>query len=334
VKSSPGGSCKIPAKPHYLGWFLLCIGVYIAAVSAFGVCSHQRKKAGLLQEIDASLLLGAKSLKYMLAPDFHDRALGPDSIAFEEELRNRKAFADFWADARFKWVYTLVKKDGQFFFSGPAVSAEEARERRSWYFYPYVDVPREFAQALANRRTAFIEYTDHWGHFRSVALPQVSPLGRPYLACADLEISHVQAILRRNAVETALTVLFFLACSLPFTWLFYTHAVKLRCLNTDLNLHRDHLEDLVHQRTQALEEEQQKLRQALAEVKTLRGLVPICSSCKKIRDDQGFWNQLELYVEAHSNAEFTHGVCPDCARILYPEYRPDAEGTRRKPPPG
>lgn len=258
---------------------------------------------------------------------------GPDSITFEEALRNRKAFADFWDDARFKWVYPLVEKDGKLHCSGPAVCAEEARERRSWYFPPYVDVPPEFAQALANRRTAFIEYTEHWGQFRSVALPQVSPLRRPYLACADLEISHVQAILRRNAEEAALTILFFLACSLPFTWLFYAHAVKLRSLNADLNLHRNHLENLVPHRTQALEEEEQKLRQALAEVKTLRGLVPICSSCKKIRDDQGFWNQLELYVEAHSNAEFTHGVCPDCARQLYPEYLPGEQGTRKGSPP-
>ena len=62
-----------------------------------------------------------------------------------------------------------------------------------------------------------------------------------------------------------------------------------------------------------------ELEQALARIKTLRGLIPICVSCKKIRDDEGFWNQVEEYIEQHSEAEFTHGICPDCATTLYPE---------------
>ncbi len=63
-----------------------------------------------------------------------------------------------------------------------------------------------------------------------------------------------------------------------------------------------------------------QLQEALAQVKTLRGLLPICSSCKKIRDDRGYWNQLETYIGAHSDAQFTHGICPECAQKLYPDY--------------
>jgi len=55
------------------------------------------------------------------------------------------------------------------------------------------------------------------------------------------------------------------------------------------------------------------------EVKVLRGIIPICSSCKKIRDDEGIWNQIETYIRSHSEAEFTHGICPDCRDKLYPE---------------
>ena len=54
-------------------------------------------------------------------------------------------------------------------------------------------------------------------------------------------------------------------------------------------------------------------------VKTLRGLVPSCAGCKKIRDDKGYWNQLEAYIEDHSEAEFSHGLCPECSRRIYPE---------------
>jgi GAF domain-containing protein len=70
---------------------------------------------------------------------------------------------------------------------------------------------------------------------------------------------------------------------------------------------------------EALVRERDKLIQALAQVKTLRGLLPICASCKKIRDDQGYWKQIESYIQDHSNAEFSHGICPDCAMKLYPE---------------
>lgn len=71
------------------------------------------------------------------------------------------------------------------------------------------------------------------------------------------------------------------------------------------------------------EENQQRLiielQEALDKVKTLSGFLPICASCKKIRDDQGYWNQVEEYIQKHSQAEFSHGICPDCMRSLYPE---------------
>lgn len=60
-----------------------------------------------------------------------------------------------------------------------------------------------------------------------------------------------------------------------------------------------------------------RLQRVLANLKTLRGLLPLCASCKKIRDEKGFWNQLEAYILNHSDAEITHGICPDCAKKLY-----------------
>ncbi|RLB17522.1 MAG: hypothetical protein DRG82_06245 [Deltaproteobacteria bacterium] len=68
-----------------------------------------------------------------------------------------------------------------------------------------------------------------------------------------------------------------------------------------------------------------ELQSALAKVKTLSGLLPICASCKKIRDDKGYWNQIESYIHNHSGAQFTHSICPDCAKKLYPELYEDEE---------
>jgi PAS domain S-box-containing protein len=64
-----------------------------------------------------------------------------------------------------------------------------------------------------------------------------------------------------------------------------------------------------------------ELTDALRHVKTLNGLLPICASCKKIRNDSGYWEQVETYIRSRSNADFTHGICPDCVRSLYPEYK-------------
>jgi CheY-like chemotaxis protein len=63
------------------------------------------------------------------------------------------------------------------------------------------------------------------------------------------------------------------------------------------------------------------LQKALSEVKKLSGLLPICASCKKIRNDQGYWSQVEAYIEEHSEVVFTHSVCPECAKALYPGFK-------------
>nr|MBF0220996.1 PAS domain S-box protein [Desulfobulbaceae bacterium] len=64
----------------------------------------------------------------------------------------------------------------------------------------------------------------------------------------------------------------------------------------------------------------EELQTALNEVRTLQGLLPICASCKKIRDDSGLWENIEAYIQSNSNAVFSHGICPDCAKSLYPEF--------------
>ena len=70
----------------------------------------------------------------------------------------------------------------------------------------------------------------------------------------------------------------------------------------------------------ANEELRQRVQEALEEIRTLRGIVPICSNCKKIRDDSGYWEEVEIYVRDHSEAEFSHSICPECMKKLYPYY--------------
>lgn len=69
----------------------------------------------------------------------------------------------------------------------------------------------------------------------------------------------------------------------------------------------------------SLKNENLKLNDYIAEIKTLRGLIPICAHCKRIKDGKGYWKLIELYLEEHTEAEFTHGLCPECMKGLYPE---------------
>jgi hypothetical protein len=84
------------------------------------------------------------------------------------------------------------------------------------------------------------------------------------------------------------------------------------------------LEVLVKERTAELES-------ALDAVKTLHGLLPICSCCKKIRNDQGYWQHVESYLQEHTEADFSHGICPDCGHLHYPEYFPKSGDAKASP---
>jgi len=149
------------------------------------------------------------------------------------------------------------------------------------------------------------DYTEHpklftpesWKLLNTV-LPQTVETGIPYeveLEMVKPDGSHGWMLARGEAVRDARNVI-----------------VTLRGVALDIT-ERKRAEE-------ALEEERRRLQKALDEVRTLRGIVPICSNCKKIRDDKGFWNQVESYISDHTEAEFSHGICPDCVKKLYPEY--------------
>ncbi len=76
----------------------------------------------------------------------------------------------------------------------------------------------------------------------------------------------------------------------------------------------------------ALNDKIGELRRAIEEVKTLRGILPICASCKKIRNDTGYWLQVEEYVRDHSEAQFSHSICPECMKRLYPDFAEEESG--------
>jgi hypothetical protein len=90
-------------------------------------------------------------------------------------------------------------------------------------------------------------------------------------------------------------------------------AVKLTKISDTYQLKLQVAKDLAEEKNEALEE-------AMAEIETLSGLLPICANCKQIRDDNGAWHPIESYISTHSHAEFSHSLCPKCFKKLYPKY--------------
>lgn len=127
--------------------------------------------------------------------------------------------------------------------------------------------------------------------------------------------------------EYEITVFFLFGLAL--TWFTYfggfVSSLRRRLHNQNFAIRQvnDALREEIAQRTRTAEYNEQllaELRESLANVKLLSGLLPICASCKKIRDDRGYWQQIESYLHEHSEAVFTHGICPDCTARLYPEF--------------
>ncbi len=105
---------------------------------------------------------------------------------------------------------------------------------------------------------------------------------------------------------------------------FYTEIIEFLSIRVGAELDRFYIEaslkKKVAERTQELELSNKELQAALSNVKKLSGLLPICGHCKKIRDDNGYWNQIDSYIQENSEAEFSHSICQDCAKKYYPDY--------------
>ncbi|EHM10908.1 PAS domain S-box [Thermanaerovibrio velox DSM 12556] len=203
---------------HFKARAAAAVAVYLLGALVFARWTYVQNVKTQMTQVDKQMLIAANALKHMLTEDFHDRAVGRDSISLEEEMLYRRRFNRFAQEGGFIYVYTLAEKDGKFYFSAPTVTEEEAKERKRWYFHPYEDIPKEFMEAFRSGKPAFVTYHDQWGSFRSVAVPEVSPGGRRYLACVDYDITGLLAMARREALKALAEALYFSLLFLPALW--------------------------------------------------------------------------------------------------------------------
>jgi signal transduction histidine kinase/ActR/RegA family two-component response regulator len=213
-------------------------GLFIFVVVMLAITWTVHEEREQMAHIDMRLKTAALSVKHMLASDFHDRATGPETISYEEEMKNRLRVNDLVRYSGLTYAYTVVSNHGEYFFAAPTVSADEAASRKRWYYYPYQDVPASFVTALRTGRAVYTTYTDQWGTFRSVVIPETSPGGRAYLACADIDISRITALRINNFLIAAMISATLILASLPVQMLFRRssrqHMQELKNINAEL----------------------------------------------------------------------------------------------------
>ena len=128
-----------------------------------------------------------------------------------------------------------------------------------------------------------------------------------FVIAAQFDLLEKLAAISRNHEKWELEEVLIVALFLAIAWAAFSMRrwIQYKCANTILlSCNED-------------------LQMALIQIKELKGSIPICSACKKIRDGDGFWHRVESYIERHTRAEFTHGICPECTKTLYPEYAAD-----------
>jgi len=179
---------------------------------------------------------------------------------------------------------------------------------------------REIAELLRQEESGFIQYNWQWNdepNHLGAKLSRVQ-LFRPWgwIIGTGIHLDEMESEISRIIWRLIHTSLFILAIILGLsTLMIRNHARETRRRLTaegELSRYRDNLEELVEKRSA-------ELKDAMSNIKVLSGFLPICAACKKIRDDKGYWNQIESYIRDHSEAQFSHSICPDCAKQLYPE---------------
>lgn len=215
-------------------WIVLSFLAFALGVVLYYHHMWVRDRDAILKSVDDRLRTAADLVPLLLPRDFHDRAVAPDSISLREELLNRRLINEFVEIEGLRYAQTLVRFEGKFYFSAPTVSKKEARERGSWYFYPYEDIPESVVRIYESGQSAFLDYRDHWGEYRSLCKYFVSPGGVPYLVLVDIGTGAIRSLLSEALFKPFLSALYMLLIISPLGCLLGLLGLDLREANAKL----------------------------------------------------------------------------------------------------
>lgn len=238
----------------------------------------------------------------------------PDYLRIKEQLIRIRT-----AHRRCRFLYLMAQRP-----NGDVVFLTDAQYPDSPDYAPpglvYEEVSDDYLKAFKTRQEQVVgPVKDRWGTLVTSLVPISATDGEKLLAVLGMDI---EADDWRHIV--------FIQCLLPIGLTLFI--VILTLFIVLINRSRQNIEGQYAAKLKLVQE----LQEALQHVKLLQGILPICARCKKIRDNTGYWNQVEAYIRAHSQAEFTHGMCPDCEEEMYKgqkwyEQRKSNRGEQHEP---
>ncbi len=214
------------SKKQYNLLFSSTITFYLIALSVYAFWHYTQDKAEILENIDTKLYSCAIALKHILPDDFHDRAIDEHAISIEEDAYIVRKLMKLTEETDIKYIYTVIKKGDKLFFVADMILDAET-ERGTLYFYDYTDeADKSFFAAFDSTTPTYKTVSDQWGEVRTVMIPQTSPGGTKYLACADYDINYVKGLLRNNLLRSIATAVFFLLLGVPMMVIYIKHHSK------------------------------------------------------------------------------------------------------------
>ena len=195
----------------------LSIGLYLVFVFGFGYTSYNIDKKKSYEIIDQQLVMAARNVALILPDDFHHHEMTEKDLTAQQHLDNIGELSKFTAITDVTYVYSLIEQGRDIVFTSSSATEEElsSGEGLSFFFSVYGDVDSRVYDVFTTGESAFIEYSDSWGAFRSVFLPQKGEDGTRYVLAADMSVSHIDALLKKNLYRTLFTSLLFLVFVYP-----------------------------------------------------------------------------------------------------------------------
>jgi diguanylate cyclase (GGDEF)-like protein/PAS domain S-box-containing protein len=195
----------------------VAVAIYALWVIGFAYSNFQQEKQRLYDSLDQQLETAAVTTPLLLPAELHHNSMSADDLTYQQDYNNTLSLSEYTDKTDIVYIYTLVLHDNKVFFtsSSSTIEERESGEELVSYFDHYDDVDPRVFDVFRNSTRTFLEYTDQWGTFRSIFIPQFSKDGTYYLSVADLSIDHIQSLLNQQIVHSLMVAILFLLFIYP-----------------------------------------------------------------------------------------------------------------------
>ena len=252
------------------GLVAVSLFAFLAGTAVYYYGTWRQGRRALLWGVDEHLRAAAEVLPLLLPADFHDRAAAPDAISPPEEQDSRDMLNSLAQRFVLYSAQTAVMRDGNFYYTVPMVSGEDAQAQASWYFRPYEDIPGEFRRVYETGVPARLFHPGTEGGIRSYCARHMSPGGTPYLIVTEFDLTNIRAELDRTWMLPLVSVLWLFLISSPAACLLFLLSRDLTAANDSLRKANAALEEQLSQQLSRVADAEAVVRKERSELRWVR----------------------------------------------------------------